>query len=80
VTTRLTFFDAGAGKHLVCNALTGEIAIMSDREVNLLTAIRAGDVSACPSSFVEALTRRRFVFTSEAEEREVFVALCESAW
>jgi uncharacterized protein len=80
VTSRVRIFDAGGGKHFVCNALTGEVAVMSDGELEILEALRTGDASSCPPSFLDGLRRRRFVFPDPEAERAFFSELCEGAW
>ncbi len=80
MTTRIKAFEVGPNKHLVCNAITGEIVVMSDAGIRLLDALRRGDVHSCGSGVLEELERKRFLFASQEEEEGIFLEVCRSSW
>jgi uncharacterized protein len=79
-TMRLKAFDVGSGNHVVCNAITGKLVVMSDAGVRLLDGLRGGDAATCPPGVLGELARERLVFASRDEEERTFVRLCEAAW
>jgi len=80
VTNRIKAFEVGPDKHLVCNAISGEILVMSAAGLRLLDSLRKGDVSSCNPSLLDKLERAGFLFASRVEEEAAFVGICRSSW
>ncbi len=80
LTKRIKSFPVGPDKHLVCNAITGEIIIMSDAGIALLETLKNGEAASCDRSVIEALRGKLILFASEAEEEATFLEVCQSSW
>ncbi|HEU0142289.1 MAG TPA: SPASM domain-containing protein [Bryobacteraceae bacterium] len=80
VARRIRVFDTGSNRHLLCNALTGEILVLSDAGLRLLDALARGEPAACDSSVVEQWKRKSILFDAPEEEERQFVELCRKSW
>jgi uncharacterized protein len=80
VSTRIKVFETGTGKHLLCNAITGEILPFTDRGLRLLEAIASGRADSCGADLMTQLKRKGILFESPEEEERAFVAVCQKGW
>lgn len=80
VTSRFTSYAVGSDKYAVCNALSGEVAVLNRAGLELLQSLRSGEAPACGEHVLQQLRDARFLFDSAEAEREVFETLCRTAW
>ncbi|MCL4854925.1 MAG: hypothetical protein KJZ78_26495, partial [Bryobacteraceae bacterium] len=80
VARRIRVFDTGSNRHLLCNALTGEILVLSDAGLRLLEAVARREPAACDSSVIEQWKRKSILFDAPEEEERQFVELCRKSW
>lgn len=80
LTRRLAKFPLGPDRTLICNALTGEISVVTDAGLDALEALGRGERSDLDESALAALLEHRLLFRSPGDEEEFFAALCRSAW
>jgi uncharacterized protein len=79
LTSRFKLFPAYNGKAFLCNAITGEIMIVSEPGLKALDTLR-NDGSIENSDFMELLTQKSLIFNSPDEENIFFEQMCEKSW
>lgn len=80
LTKRYKAYRVFPNKNLVCNAITGEIASLSDQAMLLFEALGSGEDQPYPPRLLEELERKRFLFDSQAQEEAAFVRVCEASY
>ncbi len=80
LTTRTRAFRVGPEKHLVCNAITGSIVVVSDAGLRLLEELRHGELDSCDSESLQRLKEEKLLFASQEEEETYFLGVCRRAW
>jgi len=79
LTKRLRIYSLSAEKHLVCNALTGEVAIVKRAVRQQMEALRDGRINECDAEVFHALAEKKLAFRSRADEDAAFRSLVENA-
>lgn len=79
LTKRMKTFKVCSNKHLVCNAISGEIIVLTDAGLKLLDSLHNGDSVSCDHSTLELLQEKGFLYSSEQEESAAFLNICQSS-
>lgn len=80
LTRRMKCFEVGPDRHLLANAVSGEIVVINSPGVSLLSSLAAGRVPDCDENILEELKAKRLLFTSQEEEEAYFRQVCNRAW
>jgi uncharacterized protein len=80
VTERLATYPAGPDRTVVCNALTGEVSVVTDAGVRSLAAVRDGTGTELDPAVLDDLVRRHLVFPRREDEEAHFAQVCTVAW
>ena len=79
LTSRLRIYDLSSEKHLVCNALTGEVSVVRRPMYEQMEALREGCTNEFSPEALRTLDQKKLVFPSRADEDEAFRSLVESS-
>lgn len=79
LTKRLRIYPLSPDKHIVCNALTGEVSVVERAVYEQMEALRDGRIFECSTEILCALEQRKLAFRSHADEDAAFRSLVESA-
>jgi uncharacterized protein len=76
----MKLFPAHQGHYFLCNAITGEIMILSDAGREVLEIMSRDGISPQNEKFAARLKEKSFLFESAKEEEDLFSSLCQRSW
>jgi uncharacterized protein len=80
LTKRIKIMSANTGHYFACNALTGEILLLTETGLNTLMSLWASSEVLIDNNFRKVLEEKHFLFKSEQDEEQVFNQICQDSW
>jgi sulfatase maturation enzyme AslB (radical SAM superfamily) len=80
LTKRMRIYPLSADKHVICNALTGEISVIRRSVYEQIEAIKAGRAAECDPEVLRALENSKLAFRSRFDEDSEFCSIVERAF
>lgn len=80
LTKRMKIMPAQPGYYYVCNAITGEIMLLSEAGLEALKLLRQNVVEAHHQGLIKVLKQKSFLFDSQEEEERTFNQICSNSW
>ncbi|HEY9245938.1 MAG TPA: SPASM domain-containing protein [Candidatus Methanoperedens sp.] len=80
LTKRIKIMPAQPGYYYVCNAITGEIMLLSEAGLQAFELLRQNVVLTHHQELIKVLRQKSFLFDSQEEEKRAFDQICKSSW
>jgi sulfatase maturation enzyme AslB (radical SAM superfamily) len=80
LTKRLRVYELPPDRHLVCNALTGEVSVIGSEVYQQMQALKEGRVEECSTETMRLLEERKLAFKSSEDEDATFRQLMDKAY
>lgn len=80
LTKRIKIMPAQPGRYYVCNAITGEIILLSETGLEAFELLRRNVVLTSHQELIKVLKQKFFLFDSQEEEERTFCYICKNSW